>query len=83
MVKDKVMQMENGKSYYVLEDVEYNGKKYVLSLECDLDKDTINEEDYLVMELSMADGELAIKRIEDDNVAKVVVSLLLNKVKND
>ena len=27
MVKDKIMQMDNGKSYYVLEDVEYNGKK--------------------------------------------------------
>ena len=83
MVKDKIIQMDNGKCYYVLEDVEYNGKKYILSLECDLDKDAVNEEDYFVMELSMVDGELAIKRVEDDNVSKIVIAMLLNNVKND
>ena len=83
MVKDKIIQMDNGKSYYVLEDVEYNGKKYILSLECDLDKDSVNEEDYFVMELSMVDGELAIKRVEDDNISKIVIAMLLNNVKND
>ena len=83
MVKDKIIQMDNGKSYYVLEDVEYNGKKYILSLECDLDKDAVNEEDYFVMELSMVDGELAIKRVEDDNISKIVIAMLLNNVKND
>ena len=83
MVKDKIFQMDNGKSYYVLEDVEYNGKKYILSLECDLDKDSVNEEDYFVMELSIVDGELAIKRVEDDNISKIVIAMLLNNVKND
>lgn len=83
MVKDKIIQMDNGKCYYVLEDVEYNGKKYILSLECDLDKDAVNEEDYFVMELSMVDGELAIKRVEDDNISKIVIAMLLNNVKND
>ena len=83
MVKDKIIQMDNGKCYYVLDDVEYNGKKYILSLECDLDKDAVNEEDYFVMELSMVDGELAIKRVEDDNISKIVIAMLLNNVKND
>lgn len=83
MVKDKIMQMDNGKSYYVLEEVEYNGKKYILSLECDLDNDSVNSDDYLVMELCMDNDELSIRRIDDDNVATVVMAMLLNKIKND
>ena len=82
MVKDRVIQMDNGKNYYVLEDIEYNGKKYILSLECDLENDTVNEEDYYVMELSMQDGELSIKQILDDEVAAKVTGMLLNKVRN-
>ena len=83
MVKDKVIQMDNGKNYYVLEEIEYNGKKYILTLECDLNMDTVDSDNYLIMELGMLDGELSISTIKDDNVAKVVMAMLLNKVKND
>ena len=78
MVKDKIIKMDNGKEYYVLDDIEYNNKKYILSLECDLEKDTVNVDDYLVMELEMANGELAVKRVLDDDVAKIVSAMLLN-----
>ena len=83
MIKDKIIQMDNGKSYYVLEDVEYNEKKYILSVECDLDKDEVNEEDYFVMELDMAGDELAVKHIEDDKIAKMVIELLMDKIRKN
>jgi len=83
MVRDKIIQMDNGNNYYVLEEVEYNGKKYILTLECDLDKDDIKSEDYLVMELAINGDALSIKPILDNEVAKVVVAMLLNKIKND
>lgn len=73
MVKDKVIQMDNGKSYYVLEEIEYQGKKYILTLECDLEKDMVNEDDYFAMELAIETGELNIKKIDDNDIAKVVV----------
>lgn len=82
MVKDKVIQMEDGKNYYVLEEVEYLNRKFLLSLECDLDKDTINEEDYLVMELVLENNDLVIKRVLDENITKTVVVMLLQKIRN-
>lgn len=82
MIKDKVMQMENGKSYYILDSVEYNSKLYALALECDLDKDEVNEEDYFAMEIAMDGNDLAIKQILDDNTAQIVVGMLINKIKN-
>lgn len=83
MVKDKVIQIDNGKSYYVLEEIEYQGKKYILTLECDLEKDMVNEDDYFAMELAIENGELNIKKIDDNDIAKVVVGMLLSKMPNN
>ena len=83
MVKDKVIQMDNGKSYYVLEEIEYQGKKSILTLECDLEKDMVNEDDYFAMELAIENGELNIKKIDDNDIAKVVVGMLLSKMQNN
>lgn len=83
MIKDKVITMENGQSYYVIEEVEYNNKKYVLSLECDLDKDTVNEDDYLVMELELTEDDFVIRNIQDDETAKVVANMLLMKLQKE
>ena len=82
MIKDKIIEMDNGKNYYVLNDVEYQNKKYLLTIECDIEKDEIVDEDYLVMELDIVDNELAIKQIKDDKIAMIVTDMLLKKVKN-
>ena len=83
MIKDKVIEMDNGKEYYILEEVSYNGKKYLLSAECNLEKDEINEEDYLVMEMEIANDELKINTIEDNQLANIVTNMLINKVRNE
>jgi len=83
MIKDKVITMENGQSYYIIEEVEYNNKKYILSLECDLDKDTVNEDDYLVMELELTNDDFIIRNIQDDETAKVVANMLLMKLQKE
>lgn len=82
MIKDKVIEMENGKSYYILDSIDYDNKMYALALECDLDKDEINEEDCFAMEIVIEDNDLSVKQILDDNVAQIVVGMLLNKIKN-
>ena len=83
MIKDKIIEMDNGNSYYILNDITYNNKKYLLSVECNLEKDEIKEDDYLVMELVIENDELVIKQIEDDNLALIVTNLLINKIKNE
>lgn len=83
MIKDRIVQMDNGKNYYVLEEVEYKNKKYVLSLECDLDKDSVNEDDYLIMELALDGNDIVIKNIDNDIDAKIVASMLFDKIQKD
>lgn len=83
MIKDKVIEMDNGRSYYILDSIDYNNRMYALALECDLDKDEVNEEDYFAMEIAIEDNDLSVRQILDDNVAQIVVGMLLNKIKND
>ena len=83
MIKDKIIQLDNKKSYYILDEVEYNGNKYVVSLECDLEEDKVNENDYYVMRIDIDNDNLSVKIIDDDSIAKVVVAMLLNKLKNN
>ena len=83
MIKDKIIQMENGLNYYVLEEVEYNNKKYVISVECDLDKDDIKEDDYLIMEVALSGNDIVIKNVNSEKVAKIVSSILLEKIQKD
>ena len=83
MIKNRIIQMENGRNYYVLEEVEYNNKKYVLSVECDLDEDDIEEDDYLIMEVALSGNDIVIKNVNSEKVAKIVSSILLEKIQKD
>lgn len=83
MIKDRIIQMDDGQNYYVLEEVEYKNKKYVLSLECDLDKDEINEDDYLIMEIVLVENDIVIKNIDNNVDIKIIASMLFDKMKKE
>lgn len=83
MIKDKIVELENGTNYYILEDITYNNKKYVLCAMCDLKNDILESEDYVVMELEIKNSELFINNIEDDNIALEVSKLLIEKVRKE
>ena len=82
MLNDKIIKVANGRDYYILEEVVYNGKKYIMATECDLEKDILNEEKYIVMELKLDNSELIIDNIDDIELAKIVTGLLIEKIRN-
>ena len=82
MIKDRIIELENGINYYILEDISYMQKKYVLAAECDLENDSVKEDKYLVMEVKINNNELYIVNIEDDETSKMVTKLLLEKIRN-
>ena len=82
MIKDRIIELENGINYYILEDISYMQKKYVLAAECDLEHDSVKEDRYLVMEVKINNNDLYIVNIEDDETSKMVTKLLLEKIRN-
>lgn len=81
-MKDKVISLNSGEEYYILEELGYNGKKYALGLKCDLEHDTANEDELELFEISMNDGELVILDVTDDKLATEVTNRILEKIKN-
>lgn len=82
-MKDMILKLKNGKDYYVLEEIEHDNKKYALVTECNLEKDEINEEELVVMEVKVINDELIVDEIYDDNIAEEVVMLFREKFQNN
>lgn len=83
MVKDKIIELENGQSYYVLDSITYNYESYFLAIECDLKIDEANINDYLIMKVDIQDDELKVKHIEDEVVATNVTNMFLKKIRSN
>lgn len=81
MIKDKIIKT-NQINYYILEEIEYDNKKYVMAAECDLETDSFNEEKYIIMEIKIENNELITANIEDMDLASTVANLLIEKIKN-
>lgn len=81
MIKDKIIELTNGINYYILEELSYNNKKYILAAECDLDKDYVDESKYIVMEIKVNGTDLITSDIEDETTSKIVTKMLIDKVR--
>lgn len=77
-MKDKIYTLANNYSYYVLEELDYEGKKYVLTVECDPKKDSIKEDELNVFEVSQSEtGDLVLESLENNQ--ENVIALLIDK----
>lgn len=81
-MKDSVINLSTGVSYYVLEEVIHNDRKFLLGAQCDLDSDNINTEELFLMEAKGTGDNLVVDEIYDDDLAKEVTILLMNKFQN-
>lgn len=83
MIKDKIIELNNGINYYILDEISYNNKKYILAAECDLEQDKLKEENYIVAEIKVEGADLVTAHIEDKEVAQTVTKMLIEKVRNN
>lgn len=77
-MKDKIYTLANNYSYYVLEELDYEGKKYILTVECDPKRDSIKEDELNVFEVSKSEnGDLVLKALESNQ--ENIIALLIDK----
>ena len=81
MIKDRIIELENGCNYYILEDINYNQKKYVLASLCNLEKDYMDEDNYIVLEVNINNNDLYLNHITDTSIVSTVTKLLIEKTK--
>lgn len=83
MLENKIITLDNGVEYYIFETIEYDFEKYVLCAKCDTKNDTMDTEELLLRKIILNGDNVAIKSIENDEIAKKVTELIIAKAQQN
>ena len=81
-MKDKIIEIKEGTNFYVLEELKYNDKKYIFGAKCDLEKDTIEENNFIIQEVTIKDNQLVLNDLENEEEAKIIANMFIEKIGN-
>lgn len=74
---NNIYELENGRQYIVIAEENIDNKKYVLVMECNYEKDEINED--LLLKLVATNGDGIVFKNVDEETANRVLPVLLSK----
>ncbi len=74
---NNIYELENGRQYVVIAEENIDNKKYVLVMECNYEKDEINED--LLLKLVTINGDGIVFKNVDEETANRVLPILLTK----
>ena len=75
---NNIYELENKRQYMVVAESNIENRKYVLVMECDYDKDEINEDELLLKEVVIINSEIVFKNISSEK-ANEILPILLSK----
>ena len=79
MLIDKVIELDNGVNYYIIEEMDVKNRKFILGKIVDLETDKVKDNDLIVKELVNTNDGVITVNIEDSKEAEAVTKLLLEK----
>ena len=82
-MKDKIIEIQDGDKYYILESVTYGGKLYALGALCDPEEDTMNDEELYLMEIYTNDEETFAFEVLDETIAEEVITEFQKKMQSN
>ena len=77
MLKGKVIELDNGAAYCVIEEINYDEKKYILAAPTDFANDDMNIDELVVKQIIKVDDSLEIVDVENDDEAKRITQILI------
>ena len=78
-MKGKVITVNPLGDFYIMEELDYQNKKYVLCNSLENDQSNKKEIELSLFEVLIKDDELTLGNVEDD-VAKIVTELIMGKI---
>jgi uncharacterized protein YrzB (UPF0473 family) len=72
---NNIYELENGRQYVVIAEENIDNKKYVLVMECNYEKDEINEDLLLKLVTTNSDG-IVFKNVNEETANRVLPILL-------
>lgn len=81
-MKDKIIELNDGQNYYVLDEINHNGNRYICATLCDMKNETVKEDELVVCEVKVANNQLTVNDV-DETVEKEIVNIFLQNMKNN
>ena len=82
-MKDKMIKLNNGNAYYILESIQSSSGYYVLGASCNMENDNIDTDNLLVCEVTLINNEVSTKEITDKNLVKNITARLIQKYRRN
>ena len=82
MLKNKIVVLNDKKEYYVLDELDHHDKKYLFLSLYHANDESIDENQFFVVELELENANLTFHDIEDQNEAERISAMFLEKMKN-
>ena len=79
MYKDKIITLDNGIEYLIINQFDFDGRRFVVGAMVDTEKDLIDKENLLIKEIVSIEGEDHIVTIEDQKTLETVTRFLGSK----
>ena len=79
MYKDKIITLDNGIEYLIINQFDFDNRRFVVGTMVDTEKDLIDQENLLIKEIVTIDGEDHIVSIEDQKTLDTVTRFLASK----
>ncbi len=79
-MKGKIIELNDGLEYYILDELDYNNKKYIFTSLYNKEQETIDESNFVVVETKINEDKLIINDINDQNEAAIISNMFLEKM---
>lgn len=82
-MKDRIIKLDDNKTYYVLEKITLDNKIYIMMTEYNMKDDILDIENFIIKEVEKQDDKLALKEIENQELGSKVAMELLKKYREE
>ena len=82
-MKDRIIKLDDNKTYYVLEKITLDDKMYIMMTEYNMQDDVLDTENFIIKEVEKQDDKLALKEIENQELGSKVAMELLKKYREE
>ena len=79
-MKDKMIETKNGDSLYVMDELTYNNRIFIFSVECDPVTETVKQDEFIVMECKMDGKEIGLFDVDDEETGAVVTNMFIERL---
>lgn len=81
-MENRIITINNTDEYFVLKEKTIDGKKYVFCSKYNETDESISENDFVVLEVTLNGDNLQLLDIEDNTIAERVTRMFLEEMKN-